>query len=308
MNPSPSSQPTILIVDDQPANIHALTRLLKEDYRILVATSGPRALELAAGDTGPDLILLDIMMPDMDGYEVCRRLKNNAHTKNIPIIFVTVMGGSEDEAQGLDLGAVDYIAKPFNNAVVRARVRTHVQLKIRTDMLEQLALLDGLTGIANRRNFDQTLNQEWKRAARFMDPISVVMLDIDHFKAYNDNYGHGTGDECLQRVAGALRGVIQRPSDLIARYGGEEFIALLPATQAPGAAQIAENFRRAVADLALSHAFSPIASHITISVGFATCQAVPNHNPEKVVTAADQALYRAKDLGRNRVEGAVTLL
>ncbi len=304
MNPHKSPRKaSILIVDDQPANIHALAQLLKADYHILVATSGPKALGLAAGETLPDVILLDIMMPDMDGYEVCRHLKNNSRTKDIPIIFVTAMGGSEDEAHGLNLGAVDYIAKPFNNAVVKARLRTHVQLKIRTDMLEQLALLDGLTGIANRRSFDQTLTHEWKRAARSVGVVSVIMLDIDHFKAYNDNYGHGAGDECLQRVAGALRAIIQRPSDMIARYGGEEFIALLPATELPGAAQLSENFRRAVSNLALPHAFSPIADHVTISVGHATRQAAPNDNPQALVTAADQALYRAKELGRNRVAG-----
>lgn len=297
------SKPVVLIVDDQPANIQALARVLKEDYLVLVATGGARALELAAGDKAPDVILLDIMMPDMDGYEVCRKLKSDPQTKDIPVIFVTAMGDSEDEARGLDLGAVDYIAKPFNSAVVKARVRTHVQLKIRTDMLEQLAMVDGLTGIANRRNFDQVLDREWKRAARSGQTLSVVMMDIDHFKPYNDNYGHGAGDDCLQRVAAALRSVIQRPSDLIARYGGEEFVALLPETENHGASRMAENFRRAVADLALPHAYSPLAGHVTISAGHATRQASLDRQPQDVLQVADQALFKAKEAGRNRVWG-----
>ncbi len=294
-------KPVVLIVDDQPANIHALARLLKEDYHVLAAAKGAKALELASGNMPPDLILLDIMMPEMDGYEVCRRLRNDPATKNIPIIFVTAKGDSEEEAKGLDLGAVDYIAKPYNNTVVKARVRTHVQLKIRTDMLEQLAMVDGLTGIANRRSFDQALELEWKRAARASRDLSVIMMDIDHFKAYNDNYGHGAGDDCLQRVAAALRSAVQRPSDLIARYGGEEFVALLPETLAPGAARMAEKFRRNVLDLALPHAFSPIAEQVTISVGHASRRADPDQSPQDLLKAADQALFKAKQDGRNRV-------
>ncbi|PTN37899.1 diguanylate cyclase [Desulfonatronum sp. SC1] len=294
-------KPVVLVVDDQKTVIHALAQLLREDYHVLVALSGAKALELASGETIPDLILMDVIMPDMDGYEVCKRLKNDPKTKGIPVIFVTAMGGGESEAKGLDLGAVDYIPKPFNNAVVKARVRTHVQLKIRTDMLEKLALVDGLTGIANRRSFDQALEQEWKRAARSGRDISVIMLDIDHFKAYNDNYGHGAGDDCLQRVAKALRSAVYRPSDLIARYGGEEFVALLPETDSHGAARLAETLRLTVANLALPHAYSPIVEHITVSVGHATRRAVQDQSPQDILKAADQALYKAKEAGRNRV-------
>ena len=294
-------KPVVLVVDDQKTVIHALAHLLKEDYHVLVAINGARALELATGDKIPDVILLDVMMPDMDGYEVCRRLKNDPRTRNIPVIFVTAMGDSENEAKGLDLGAVDYIAKPFNNAVVKSRVRTHVQLKIRTDMLEKLAMVDGLTSIPNRRSFDLALELEWKRAARSGREISVIMLDIDHFKPYNDNYGHGAGADCLQRVAKALRSEIHRPSDLIARYGGEEFVALLPETDPQGTAAVAETLRLAVTNLALPHAYSPIADHITVSVGHATRQAVPDQSPQDALKAADQALYKAKEAGRNRV-------
>jgi len=292
----------VLIVDDQPANIHALARLLKEDYQVLAATSGAKALSLAEGEKRPDIILLDIMMPEMDGYEVCRRLKNNPATMDIPVIFVTAKDESGDEARGFDLGAVDYIAKPFHNAVVKARVRTHAQLKIRTDMLEQLAMVDGLTGIANRRSFNENLDYEWKRAARSSRLVSLIMMDIDHFKAYNDNYGHGAGDDCLQRVAMALQTVLQRPSDMIARYGGEEFVALLPETDDMGAAEVAEAFRKAVANFSLPHAFSPVADHVTISLGHATRPASPDYPPRKLLESADQALYRAKESGRNQVQ------
>ncbi len=296
------SKPVVLIVDDQPANIHAMARLIREDYTLLAATSGARALELATGNKVPDLILLDIMMPGMSGYEVCRQLKSDPKTKDIPVIFITARSDSEDEAMGLDFGAVDYIAKPFNNAVVRARVRTHLKLKTRTDMLENLAMLDGLTGVANRRSLDKSLELEWRRAARTGQAISLIMIDIDHFKAYNDHYGHGAGDRVLQRIAETLSYVINRPSDLLARYGGEEFAFLLPETDAKGAAWLAGNIRQAVAELALHHGFSPTARHITISVGHATRKADPERSSQYLLEAADQALYGAKKAGRNRVE------
>lgn len=242
---------SVLIVDDVPVNIQVLAEALREEYRVRIAANGPNALAIAASDDPPDVILLDVMMPEMDGYEVCRRLKNDPETKDIPVIFVTAKSSSEDEVLGLNIGAVDYITKPFSIPVVKARVRTQVQLKVRTELLERLAMVDGLTGIANRRSFDQNLEHEWKRATRNALPISVVMIDIDHFKNYNDNYGHGAGDVCLQQVAGALRSVIQRPADLVARYGGEEFAALLPETDVQGAEMIASAMREAVSSLKL---------------------------------------------------------
>ncbi len=295
---------SVLIVDDVPVNIQVLAEALRADYRVRIAVNGPKALAIAASDDPPDIILLDVMMPEMDGYEVCRRLKNAPETKDIPVIFVTAKSSSEDEALGLNLGAVDYIAKPFSIPVVKARVRTQVQLKIRTEMLEKLALVDGLTGIANRRSFDQSLEHEWKRASRNALPISVVMIDIDHFKHYNDNYGHGAGDICLQQVAGALGSVIQRPADLVARYGGEEFAALLPETDAQGAGRIASAMREAVSNLKLPHAHSPVADHITVSLGHATGFVQGDASPRSLVDAADGALYKAKESGRNRVQAA----
>ena len=201
---SPSEErPRILIVDDERININLLNALLKADYKIMVATDGEQAIKAAA--TGkPELILLDIVMPGIDGYEVCRRLKSMAATQTIPIIFITAMGDVENETMGFALGAVDYIAKPFNSAVVKARVGVHMKLKRNGDMLENLASMDTLTEIPNRRAFDLTRTQEGARSVRDGLPISFAMIDVDKFKQYNDNYGHGAGDECLTRLAKAL--------------------------------------------------------------------------------------------------------
>ncbi|MFP4130226.1 MAG: response regulator, partial [Halorhodospira sp.] len=192
-------RPRVLIVDDEPTNIQALARLLKAEYHTQVATGGDKALALAAGEPQPDLILLDVVMPEPDGHEVCRRLKADPRTQDIPVIFVTGRAGAEDEERGLELGAVDYIAKPFTPAITRHRVRTHVELKRKTDALERLAQRDGLTDLPNRRQLDRQLHEEWARAQRGGTALSVAMMDIDHFKAYNDHYGHGAGDTCLRR-------------------------------------------------------------------------------------------------------------
>jgi diguanylate cyclase (GGDEF)-like protein len=293
------NQASVLIVDDMPANIQLLAEVLKSDYRVRVASQGDKALEIACSDSPPDLILLDIMMPGMDGYEVCQRLKADEKTNAIPVIFVTAKSGADDEAYGLNLGAVDYITKPFHLPVVRARVKTHVNLKLKTDLLEDLALVDGLTYIPNRRRFDQALEQEWARACRERFPLALAMLDVDHFKAYNDHYGHGAGDDCLRRVADALKHTMQRPSDMVARYGGEEFALLMPNTDGSGACTIAERARLAVAESGLPHAYSPTAEHVTISIGVAAAH--PRAGAaEPLLLSADQALYQAKHSGRNR--------
>ncbi len=292
---------SILIVDDAPANIQALANLLKEEYRILVALHGEKALQIARGECPPDLILLDIQMPSMNGHEVCRRLKSEGSTNRIPVIFVTAKSGAEEEELGFSLGAVDYISKPFHPAVVRARVRNQMNLKIRTDLLEELSQIDGLTGIFNRRYFDEHFEEERKQALRRGEPLSVIMTDIDNFKAYNDNYGHGAGDECLRQVARALKGSLSRFGDFAARYGGEEFVALLPGTNGEGSMAVAERLRRGVELLAIPHGYSPTAGVVTISLGVASCE--ERALPEDVATLlarADQALYVSKESGRNR--------
>lgn len=295
--------PRILIVDDSPTSIQILAEELKTAYHITVANSGADALKIANSNEPPDLILLDVIMPEMDGYEVCRQLKAGYATKNIPIIFVTARHDAADEEHGLNLGAVDYITKPFHLAIIKARVRNHLSLKQKTDLLESLAQLDGLTNIPNRRRLEATLVTEWRRACRGQIPISIVMLDIDHFKAYNDHYGHGAGDVCLKAVVQVLRNTLSRPADMIARYGGEEFAAVLPGTDFAGANAVAENFRQAVYFLQLPHEHSSVLNQVTISVGFASIAVPTDDSYAGLLAAADKMLYQAKNAGRNRISG-----
>ena len=292
------ARPRILIVDDERININILNTLLKTDYRLMAATSGEQAIK-AAIEGQPDLILLDILMPGMDGHQVCRKLKSNPATRSIPIIFITAMGDAENETMGFALGAVDYIPKPFNNAVVKARVGVHLRLKRQNDMLESLALMDALTNVPNRRAHDQARAAEWRRCQREKLPISFIMVDVDQFKPYNDNYGHGAGDDCLVRIAKAINNCIRRPGDMLARYGGEEFVAIMSGTHSVGALQMAQQFHAAVADLAVPHEHSAVASHVTISVGVATTTRTDEVTPEQLAEAADKMLYQAKESGRN---------
>lgn len=292
---------TILIVDDQPANIQILAASLQPTYDIIAATSGTIALELARQEVKPDLILLDVMMPGIDGYEVCRRLKDCETTKDIPVIFVTAHTESSEEEIGLNLGAVDFISKPYRIPIIQARVRNHLRMKRKTDLLETLVSLDGLTGIPNRRRFDEMLDFEWRRGIRSCRHISIVMMDIDHFKLFNDNYGHGAGDDCLIQVANCLPTCFNRPGDLVARYGGEEFVALLPLTTAEGAFTLAKRFVEAISALALPHRYSDVADHITLSAGCATIMPTQELSSKTLLQKADEMLYQAKSQGRNRI-------
>ncbi|HEX5338887.1 MAG TPA: PleD family two-component system response regulator [Gallionella sp.] len=295
-------QTEILIVDDSPMNIKILGAALNDTYKVKFATSGEKALELANAESTPDLILLDIIMPGLDGYEVCKRLKENEKTKNIPVIFITAKSEVSDETKGLELGAVDYIIKPFSVPIVKARVNTHVNLKKKSDALEKLTSLDGLTNIANRRRFDEFLQQEWHSAMRTQSPISLVIMDVDFFKKYNDNYGHSAGDECLVKVARALAGALLRNTDLVARFGGEEFVAVLPGTHIEPAEAIAEKMRLNIENLNIPHAHSQAAEKVTLSLGVATTIPSSRSAFADLINAADAALYKAKELGRNRVE------
>jgi diguanylate cyclase (GGDEF)-like protein len=296
-----TQQSMILIVDDAPSNVQILAEVLSSTYRIKVASNGVDALEIAQREL-PDLILLDVMMPDMDGFEVCRRLKENKTTHKIAVIFVTTSNAESDEELGLNLGAIDYITKPFVIPVIKARIRNHIRLKRQADLLESLSLLDALTHIPNRRRFDEGLAIELKRATRDETPLSLLMIDIDHFKQYNDHYGHGAGDICLQTVAEELVKGLVRPSDLVARYGGEEFVVILPDTDLNAALQVAERLRDCIEKLGLAHAYPEANSVVTISVGVATQLKIPEYFlPQMLNDAADKALYLAKEGGRNQV-------
>lgn len=297
-----AKKPTILVVDDNPLNIHVLADALKEDYRIKVATSGEKALDIIKNSEIPDLVILDVMMPNIDGYEVCRRLKENDSTSDIPVIFITAKSDAADEEQGLELGAVDYISKPFNLATVRARIKTHLALKLKTDLLNSLTSVDGLTGIANRRSFDETLEREWRRVTRSGEPISLLMIDVDFFKQYNDTYGHWEGDSCLRRIARALSSVVNRSTDMVARYGGEEFVVLLSGVDSISAAMIAEKMRLAVEAMQIEHVASSISPYVSISIGCASFETKISHSDTRgLIQQADKNLYTAKSEGRNRV-------
>jgi len=252
----------------------------------------------------PDLILLDIMMPDLDGLAVCRRLKSDSRTREIPVLFLTALGGEADEMRALEAGGIDFILKPISPPVLAARVRNQLELKHQQDRLRNLSLLDGLTGIANRRRFDQYLEMEWQRCSRNSQPLSLVMGDVDFFKAFNDGYGHGRGDDCLRAVARVFGMALRRPADLAARYGGEEFVCVLPETDQEGARIVADQIMAQMEDLAMPHAFSAIARHVTVSVGIATSvRPSLGRSWKTLVEEADMWMYEAKGRGRNRIEG-----
>ena len=294
-------KPVVLIVDDQQEHVEILVQILDELYELRVALNGPEALQVAESAHAPDLILLDIMMPGMGGYEVCRRLKSNDRTKDIPVLFVTSLNDVEDETKGLELGAIDYITKPFSPATVRARIKNHLKTKRQKDLLEDLCSIDDLTCIPNRRRFNETLENEWSRCIRSNKPISLLIVDIDFFKAYNDKYGHVAGDECLSLVARTLSESMRRGGDLAARYGGEEFAVLLPETDLGGAEEVANILNKRIEALNITHSHSRVADRITVSIGVAAMAPSPDALPETLVKAADAALYQAKENGRNQV-------
>jgi len=297
-------QPCLLVVDDQSVNIQALYQAFAGDHQVLMATSGEQALALCVSRQ-PDLVLLDVVMPGMDGHDVCRRLKADAATRDIPVIFVTAHDDESAETQGLEVGAVDFISKPINPKIVRARVKTHLTLKAQSDLLRQWVYLDGLTGVHNRRHFDERLASEWARALRSGTDLSVLLLDVDFFKAYNDHYGHQAGDDCLRRVAACLKQSVKRPGDLVARYGGEEFACLLPDTPLAGALALAGQLTADIAALGLAHAGSTVAGVVTVSVGASTKPFDASGTAAALLREADAQLYVAKSRGRNRVCGAV---
>lgn len=296
-----NKSPRILIVDDEIMNLKILADLLKDEYTPVLAASGEQALKHAFSDFPPDLILLDVMMPRMGGYEVIKALKHNDKTNNIPVIFVTALNSIEDEEHGFMLGAVDYITKPFSSPIVKMRVRNHLRIVHQYKLLDQLAYLDGLTEISNRRRFEEVFHKEWARTTRSRTPFSLAMVDVDYFKQYNDHYGHAMGDLTLQKIAKALDGVLRRPADFIARYGGEEFVMLLPETDAAAAKMIADRARQVVIEENIPHNFSKVARLVSVSVGLATIYVDNKISPQTFLEAADQNLYQAKQRGRNRV-------
>lgn len=285
-------KPTVLLVDDVPANIQLLAGFLSDLYEIKVATSGKRAVELATSTPQPDLILLDIEMPEMNGYEVCQKLKNQTSTSSIPIIFITAKDDDDDEEFGLELGAVDYITKPVRPAIVLARVKTQVTIKKQQDQLKKMALYDQLTGIYNRHYLMETANLKIAKSRRHSYPISLVVVDIDHFKSINDNNGHDVGDKVLIAVS-KLFNQTTRKEDIAARFGGEEFVLLLDHCSIKSAQSKVESIRKQV------EALKPESLKVTASFGVAELQS--GEALDNLIKRADDALYKAKQTGRNKV-------
>ncbi|MDV2991199.1 MAG: Sensor histidine kinase RcsC [Chroococcidiopsis sp. SAG 2025] len=303
----------ILIVDDNPTNLSVLSHTLKSaGFNIRVAIDGESAIELVKCEP-PDLILLDVQMETLDGFETCSILKADAATQKIPIIFITALADLQAKVKGFAVGAVDYITKPFYKAEVIARVTVHLQLSLLTrkvmeqaialqkanQELQNLIYIDSLTQIANRRQFDSCFEREWRRLAREQAPLALILCDVDYFKKYNDCYGHIAGDICLQNIAKALMRAVTRPADLVARYGGEEFGIILPNTSTEGAIRVADRIQAEIEQLQILHSQSEVSAYVTVSLGISS--QIPNQeiSTETSIAAADRALYCAKQQGRN---------
>ena len=305
----------ILIVEDVQATLRLIAAQIKNfGWQPIVADNGEEAIAAFCSEQ-PDLVLLDVVLPDIDGFEVARQMraveKPDAWT---PIIFLSNRNSDEDIERGISAGGDDYLSKPISKTVLSAKIRAMQrivqmrtslvvlarQLDVANHELKRLSASDGLTGIANRRFFDDYLSREWRRAQREDAPISLLMCDVDHFKPFNDTYGHQAGDDCLRQIANALSGTMERASDIVTRYGGEEFAIILPQTPRAGAQLVAERVRLAVEALNLPNAASPQAI-ITISIGLATMRPNNQNVLQGLIQNADRALYRAKSLSRNVV-------
>lgn len=308
----------VLVVEDTVTSATLICQMLgKMGLSAVHARNGLSGIEAFTREQ-PDLVLLDVIMPDLDGFEVAQRIREQEQGKEwTPIIFLSARASDQDLARGIEAGGDDYLIKPVSEIVLRAKVKamqrivgmreTLVNLTQQLDgairELARLSSIDGLTGIANRRRFDETLNHEWRRAARGGLPLSLMLLDVDEFKQFNDGNGHLAGDECLTDLARLLESSLRRPSDLAARYGGEEFAVILPETSAMGALSVAEGLLASVREAAIPHGYSSVSPFLSISIGVAT--AVPERGDEcgyeTLITLADEALYKAKRAGRNRI-------
>ncbi|MEA3468242.1 MAG: diguanylate cyclase [Thermodesulfobacteriota bacterium] len=303
---------TILVVDDQPANLKVLLSFLKDhQFQIRIAEDGERTLQVLE-NYKPDIILLDVMMPGMNGFETCRRIKEKQETADIPIIFITALDNIEDKIAGFEAGGVDYITKPFQQVEVLTRIKTHIRLRRKEQELEKaldevirqqklfkkLSITDDLTGLYNRRHLNNILQQEFQRSKRHKNDLSCLMLDLDHFKQVNDTYGHDFGDTVLRVFAFILKEFI-RSSDYAFRYGGEEFLLLLPETDIKGALQVGEKIRLHMANEKITE--NTISTTVMVSVGASSVHSNEPSASDDLITFADKALYEAKMNGRNQV-------
>lgn len=299
--------PLVLVVDDDVFMRIQLRRAMEQEgYEVIEATNGEQGLE-DYNRVHPDIVLLDAVMPIMDGFTFCTKLQSLTNGDRTPVLMITGLEDEESVAQAFAAGATDYVTKPIHWAVLRQRVKRLIQqsqlyrqLESANQVLQRLASVDGLTQLANRRCFDEHLYQEWQRMIREQGPLSLILCDIDFFKAYNDTYGHQAGDDCLHQIAKTISSCAKRPADLAARYGGEEFALILPTTASTGGVKVAQDIQHKVKALQLPHSSSQVSDCITLSLGIATVVPQVDSNPSTLVTVADKALYQAKAAGRNQ--------
>jgi diguanylate cyclase (GGDEF)-like protein len=301
-------KPRILVVEDDKATLKVLERLLEHLGELTLVETGKAALEYIQNEL-PDLILLDIGLPDIDGLQVCSAIKAKFECRDIPILFLTAATETSIEEKALELGAVDFITKPVRPGIVKARVQTHLKLKLKSDELLKKSLVDPLTGLANRRALKEVLDMEWWRSLRSGTPICFLMIDIDYFKEYNDRFGHLAGDRALYEVAYIIQQTFKRANDITARYGGEEFAVVLPDTPPEAGRLMAEKLLQLVLAKGIEHPTSKVSSVITVSVGLAylvmpTNETHEKWRPDDLATTADSALYLAKSSGRNQLQMA----
>ncbi|MDP5029424.1 MAG: diguanylate cyclase [Paraglaciecola sp.] len=294
------TKPHILLVDDQSSSMVQLNEIFKHDYEVFMTTDEGCALELCK-KVLPDVILLDVMMPSINGYELCEQIKATPGLHHIPIIFITASEDALGEVQGFTSGGVDYVHKPIDSKIALARVKNQIELKRQSDKLRSLAMVDGLTGIGNRLLLEERFVENWLSSIRIQKPISLLMVDIDNFKKFNDHYGHVNGDECIKRVANAIKTSLERPLDLVARYGGEEFLCILPNTELEGAINVARCILQNVQQLNIPHHLSNAAPVVTVSIGAASCLPQIHDDHQHLLEKADQHLYKAKSSGKNTV-------
>ena len=289
----------ILIIDDSVDNIKLLSTVLHEEADLIFATNGKKGLSLAQ-ERNPDVILLDINMPGISGFDVCQQLKQNPTTADAAIIFVTAHNSEEHELKALEAGAVDYITKPINTRLAKARITAHLKSKRHTDLLRLIANRDGLTNLYNRRFFDEQIDEEWRRHLRHGWSLALALIDIDHFKLFNDNYGHQAGDTCLIKVAKTIQDSTARAGEIVARYGGEEIAVILPNTNTRQALAYGEFICQTIQSLQMLHDYSPTSDYISVSVGVSSMDNPALTTPEKLIALADKGLYLAKEQGRNQ--------